>query len=233
MRIKTLLAAIVAVMAATASVRAASPALSALRPVGGQRGTEVEVSLTGDRLADAKEIFFYQPGITMTKLTVVANNHVKATLKIAADAPLGLHDVRVRTATGISELRTFSVGALKEVTEVEPNNDFTHPQPIPFGSVVNGVADNEDVDFYSVQVKKGERITAEVEGIRVGIFLFDPYVAIMDAKRFELASSDDSALIFQDGFASVVAPSDGTYIIQVRPHPHSWRWARPPSQPRC
>ena len=39
----------------------------------------------------------------------------------------GLHDLRVRTATGISELRTFSVGALKEITEVEPNNDFAGP----------------------------------------------------------------------------------------------------------
>ena len=78
------------------------------------------------------------------------------------------------------------------------------------------MADNEDVDYYAVEAKKGDRITAEVEGIRLGITLFDPYVAILDAKRFELASSDDAALIWQDGFASVVAPEDGTYIVQVR-----------------
>ena len=48
------------------------------------------------------------------------DNNVKAKLKIAADAPLGLHDLRVRTATGISELRTFSVGALKEVARSSP-----------------------------------------------------------------------------------------------------------------
>ena len=46
--------------------------------------------------------------------------------------------------------------------------------------------------------------------------MFDPYVAILDAKRFELALSDDAALVWQDGFASVVAPEDGKYIIQVR-----------------
>ena len=55
------------------------------------------------------------------------------------------------------------------------------------------MADNEDVDYYVVEAKKGERITAEVEGIRLGLTLFDPYVAILDAKRFELASSDDAA----------------------------------------
>jgi hypothetical protein len=211
-----ILAGLAVILLATTTVRASSPALSAIRPLGGQRGTELEINLTGDRLSDAKELLFYQPGITTTKLTVVNNTHVKALVKIAPDCRLGLFDVRVRTATGVSELRTFSVGALKEVVEVEPNSDFAKPQAIPMNSVVNGVADNEDVDYYVIDAKKGDRISAEVEGIRTGITMFDPYVAIMDAKRFELSSSDDSALIFQDGFASVIAPSDGKYIIQVR-----------------
>ena len=81
------------------------------------------------------------------------------------------------------------------------------------------MARSEDVDYYAFEVKKGERITAEVEGARLGIALFDPYVAIMDAKRFELASSDDAALIWQDAFALVVAPEDGTYLVQVRERP--------------
>jgi len=107
------------------------------------------------------------------------------------------------------------------VAEVEPNSDFLKPQPIAMNVTVNGVADNEDVDYYAVQAKKGERITAEVEGIRLGVTLFDPYVAIMDARRFELASSDDAALVWQDGEASVIAPEDGTYVIQVRESAYS------------
>jgi len=137
---------------------------------------------------------------------VVNDGHVKASLKIAPDARLGLRDLRLRTATGISEMRSFSIGALKDVAEVEPNNEFAKPQPIAMNVAVNGVADNEDVDYFSVQAKKGERITAEVEGIRLGVTMFDPCVAILDSRRFELASSDDAALIWQDGFASVVAP---------------------------
>ena len=171
---------------------------------------------TGERLGDAQEILFYQAGISASNIQKVDANHVKATVKIEPTAALGLVDLRVRTATGVSELRTFSVGALKETTEVEPNDEFARPQKIEFGSVVNGVARSEDVDYYAFEVKKGERITAEVEGARLGIALFDPYVAIMDSKRFELASSDDAALIWQDAFASVVAPSDGTYLVQVR-----------------
>jgi hypothetical protein len=213
--VRTILGAFLAAVLAQ-STEAASPRLTGVRPLGGQRGTELEVHFTGERLADAQEILFYQPGISASKIEKVDANHVKALVKIDASAALGLVDLRVRTATGVSELRTFSVGALKETTEVEPNDEFLKPQKIEFGSVVNGVARSEDVDYYAFEAKKGDRITAEVEGARLGIALFDPYVAIMDSKRFELASSDDAALIWQDAFASVVAPSDGTYLVQVR-----------------
>ena len=108
------------------------------------------------------------------------------------------------------------MGALKEVNEVEPNNDFAAPQPIPMNVTVTGVADNEDVDYFVVEAKKGDRISAEVEGLRLGISEFDPYVAILDSKRFELGVSDDAALAWRDGFTSIIAPNDGKYIIQVR-----------------
>jgi hypothetical protein len=202
-------------------VQAASPSLAAVRPVGGQRGTELDVTFSGVRLGDALEVVFYQPGITALSIKKVNDNAVTARLKIAPDCALGLHDLRLRTATGISELRTFSIGALKEVNEVEPNNDFAAPQAIPMNSVVNGIAENEDVDYFVVEAKKGDRISAEVEGHRLGIIEFDPYVAILNAKRFELGASDDAALVLRDGFTSVIAPEDGKYIIQVRESAYS------------
>src|SRR5699024_6242596 len=157
--------------------------MRSIKPAGGQRGTEVEVTVSGRRLGDTKEILFYHPGIAATKLQVVSDTELKATLKIDADSPLGLHDFRLRTATGLSELKSFSVGALRDVAEAEPNNDFSKPQPVALDTTVNGVAENEDVDFYVIEAKKGERITAEVEGIRLGTTFFDPYVAILDTKR--------------------------------------------------
>src|SRR3954453_13772925 len=102
---------------ASSIAHAASPSLGAIRPVGGQRGTELELTLSGARLGDAQEILWYQPGITTLSLKKVDDNNVKAKVKIAPDARLGLYDLRLRTATGVSELRTFSVGALPEVAE--------------------------------------------------------------------------------------------------------------------
>ena len=211
-----LLRTLVATAILVGSASASSPSIRGIKPAGGQRGTEFAVTFTGQRLTDAPEFLFYQPGIEVTKLDASRDNRLVATFKVAPDAALGLHDFRLRTATGISPLRTFSVGALPEVEEVEPNNDFAKPQPIAVGVTVNGVADNEDIDYYAIQARKGERITAEIEGIRLGLTQFDPHVAILDARRFELASSDDSALIWQDGFVSIVAPEDGTYIIAAR-----------------
>ena len=213
---KPIFTALLASTIVAAPAMASSPTIRGMKPVGGRRGTEVVLTLTGQRLADAREILFYRPGVTATKLGVDKDGQVVATFKIAPDAALGLHDFRLRTATGITALRTFSVGVLDEVAESEPNDDFARPQPIAMNVTVNGVADKEDADYYAVKAKKGDRITAEIEGIRLGLTLFDPSVAILDSRRFELASSDDSALVWQDGVVSVVAPEDGTYIILAR-----------------
>src|SRR5437879_4681783 len=104
--------------------KAASPVLSSITPRGGQRGTETVLYFNGARLSDAKEIFFYYPGISVTKVEVVNDGQIKVTAKIAADCRLGEQAMRVRTATGISELRTYYVGALPQIEEKEPNSDF-------------------------------------------------------------------------------------------------------------
>src|SRR5207244_3283340 len=45
---------------------------------------------------------------------------------------------------------------------------------------------------------------------------FDPFIAVLDSRRFELAASDDTVLHRQDGYLSVVAPVDGDYVIEAR-----------------
>lgn len=203
-------------MLGASSAWAVDPSLSAITPYGFQRGTEVDVTLSGARLGDSQELLFYSPGVQVVELTADKDNVVQAKLAIADDCRLGIHAVRVRTATGVSNLMTFTVGALPAVDEKEPNSEFTEPQPVPLGCTVSGIVQNEDVDHYVVEAKAGERIVAELEGIRLGYTFFDPYLAILNDKRFELARSDDAALLRQDCLCSIVAPEDGKYIVQVR-----------------
>jgi hypothetical protein len=195
---------------------AESPNLAKVSPRGGQRGTELDFTLSGTQLKDAQEVLLYQPGLEVLKLDVVDDKSVKVRLKIAADAALGEHTLRLRTATGVSDLKTFSVGPYPVVDEKEPNNNFKEPQKIGLNVTVAGVITNEDVDYFSVELKKGQRLSLELEGIRLGTSLFDAYIAVLDTKRFELASADDTALLMQDPFLSMLAPEDGTYIIMVR-----------------
>ena len=195
----------------------ASPTLSSVMPRGAQRGREVEFTLAGDRLKDVVEAIFYNPGAAAKELKVAEDGKsVKLKVALAADCALGEHYVRLRANSGFSDVKTFWVGQFPGVDEKEPNTDFAAPQKVPLDSTVEGVAENEDVDYYAVEVKKGQRLTAEVEGIRLNGNFWDPFVAIMDSKRFELATADDTALLGQDCFAQILAPEDGTYVIQIR-----------------
>ena len=196
-------------------VFAASPRLSVIQPRGFQRGTQHVISFNGSNLGDAVEIFFYSPGFEVLKVEPNGNN-AKATVKILPNCRLGEHVAQVRTKTGVSDFRTFYVEALPVAAEKEPNSDFAKPQPMKMNVVVNGNVGSEDVDYYVVEAKKGERISAEVVAMRLSSAMFDPYVAILDGKRFELSANDDTPLAVQDAFASVVAPADGKYIIEVR-----------------
>ena len=70
---------------------AASPALNAVNPRGGQRGTEVALSFTGGRLTDAKEVHVYYPGISVTKVRDNADADVNDTLLVLKNAGRGVY----------------------------------------------------------------------------------------------------------------------------------------------
>lgn len=209
--------ALTSLFALTAAASAGfSPVLNGILPRGGQRGTEMQVIFAGQRLQDVQEILCYEPGITISELQAKDDNNVTAKLSVAPDARLGEYSMRLRTAGGISILRSFFVGQFPSVEEVEPNNNFDQAQKIELNKTVTGLTKSEDEDFYLVSLKKGQRISVEVEGMRLGRTLFDTYVAILDPKRFEIAASDDTALLRSDSFVSAIAPEDGDYRVVVR-----------------
>ncbi|WP_437185774.1 PPC domain-containing protein [Planctomicrobium sp. SH668] len=206
---------------------AANPQVRRAVPHVAQRGTEVEVMFRGERIDDTEEVLLYDSGMEVLELESIPKKEgerrgesVRVKFKIAADCPLGSQRLRLRTKTGLSQLLNFHVTALPVVEEAEPNTEFTAPQSISKNVTVAGRITSEDVDYYSFEAKKGERISAEVFGMRMGLSTgsnyFDPYVAILNSDRFELAANDDHPLVLNDAIASVIAPEDGTYFIQIR-----------------
>jgi hypothetical protein len=217
-----LLATVVVLTALT--LEAAAPRFSEMLPRGVQRGSEVELTLSGSNLEDAEELMLYDTGLEVVSFTHPEGDQrgrqIKVRVKVAEDCPIGTQRMRIRTRTGLSEIRNLYVGALPIVDEKEPNTDFAQPQTVPLNVTVHGRVDREDVDYFVVEAKQGERLTAEVFGMRLGHSAgnnyFDPYLAILNAERFELAVSDDAPLVWNDAVVSLIVPEDGKYIIQLR-----------------
>ncbi len=203
-------------LCAAVDAGAVAPHLASVLPTGGRRGTQLEISFRGERLQDTEEIIWYEPGLEVVKLGPVTNKFLKAQVKIAPDCRLGEHHVRLRTATGLSELRTFFVGPYPVVAEKEPNNDPTNAQKVALNTTVAGVVTSEDVDCFAVEARQGDLLSAEVEGMRLGRGLFDPRLAVLDSHGAVLADVDDTQLAMQDPFVSLIVLADGTYIIRLR-----------------
>ena len=208
------LALLLALGTATA-VWAVDPKLRSTSPAGLQRGTEAVLTFTGDRLDDTQEVLLYAPGVEVLKIEEKTASAVKIRVKVAADCPLGEQRVRLRTAGGVSDLRTFYVGAFPMVEKaVVKKGDPL--QKLPLNTTVTGSVATETVDAYAVDLKKGQRLAAEVTGMRLGRSFTDPYISIKDPNGKVLAKTDDTPLFIQDCFATITASMDGVYTVEVR-----------------
>lgn len=194
---------------------AIDPRLSYLRPDGLQPGTEQEVEFRGSRLEDTEDILFYHPGVKLVKISEKTATMVTATIKADPNCPLGEHKARLRTRSGLTELRTFYVGPFPTVREVAPK-EGEGPQLVPLNTTISGSVANESVDQFRVVVKQGQRISVEVECIRLGRYFDDASVSIKNSKGFIVARSDDTPLFIQDCFATAVAEENDTYVVEVR-----------------
>ena len=199
--------------------RAAYPDMSALKPHGGQIGADVKLTITGARLDDFEDLMFYTPGFKVKSVESRAGNKVELTLSIDKSVRAGNHVMRVRTKSGVSHMRQFFASPFPNVEEKEPNSEFSGAQAIVLNQTVEGVVLAEDVDYYKLTVKKGQRIGVQVDALRLAAIpqgAMDPYVAILDKDKFEKAFSDDTILHRQDGYCSFTAEYDGDYYVMVR-----------------
>ncbi len=202
------------------TAQAYRPEIVSSTPRGMQRGTTQTVEITGTRLSDSRQIIVDREGINVKSVKPVSASKVEVEFEVPADSLPGLYPIRLVSETGLSNVMMFSVGVLPNVEEKEPNSEFATPQVIEKNVTVEGAVAREDEDYYQVELKEGELLTAELEGVRIkkgrSNPFFDPYVAILNSERFEMATSDDAPLLQQDCLCSMRAPADGKYIIVVR-----------------
>jgi hypothetical protein len=201
-----------------AAALAGSPNINTITPAAAQRGTEVEVQLNGARLNDARTLLFNEPGIEVLSVSEADGGKFKAKLKIAPDARIGEYVYRGITNSGIADTRLFYVTPYPVQKEAEEAKDEPYKvQSVPLGVSIYGSTPGEDQDHFEVEAKKGQRITAEVVGVRLSTQQqFDPYMIITDASENILATMDDAPFTRQDPAISIVAPTDGKYRIILK-----------------
>ncbi|MFM8579686.1 MAG: PPC domain-containing protein, partial [Planctomycetaceae bacterium] len=198
-------------------------AFDRIEPPAGTRGTEVQLTLTGSDLADPKELFFEEGRIEVVSLEA-AGAGVKATVRIPADCPLGAPRMRVRTATGLSELRLFQVHRWPQDQEKEPNDLPGKAMPVDaLGGTrtIWGTIRGEDVDGYRLNLPAGARLSAVVESVRLDQQMLDTHLELVDEAGFVVAACDDHPLLSQDPALTLTVPKAGEYVLRVRESAYS------------
>lgn len=194
---------------------ASNPSIESATPPIAQRGSTFELRLEGSGFAANAEFLFYRAGVKCQSIRVDSETSLVAQIVCEPDCPLGAHPYRLRTSQGISELRVLHVSPFAVVSETEANNDIARAQGITGNNTVIGSLPGADVDYFMVTRRKGERISAEVQGVRLGISLFDSKLRLIAPDGKTLTSVDDTALFAQDPYFTFVAPLDGDYIIEI------------------
>ena len=192
------------------SVCLPAPRLLTTTPMGGTSGTQLDVTITGEHIDDADQLYFSTPLITAApKLDAAGKPESgKYALTIAADCPAGLYEARVMTRLGISSARVFSVGTLPEVTQGAGNTAIAAAMPLATNSVCNAVMSAKAIDHYSFEAKQGQRYIVHCASRGIDSKL-DAVLIIGDAKGRDLLVER------RGGTLDFTAAADGTHIIKV------------------
>ncbi|MSR56783.1 MAG: pre-peptidase [Planctomycetaceae bacterium] len=191
---------------------AAPPTLSHLLPAGGQRGTKVTVTCTGEFTWPVKA---WASGVEV----VPASESGKLEISIPPDLPADRVWIRLFNNEGASGAVPFLIGNLKELDEREPNNSPRTAQVLEStlglsqGVTINGVLQNADVDGFAVALEAGQTLVTAVDAnARLG----SPMDAIL-----QVASPDGSVLaenhddLQLDPRLAFTARRSGTYIVRL------------------
>jgi hypothetical protein len=190
------------------------PRLAGTTPLGVRRGEATPVRFEGSSLGNGRRLvapFEFE-------LEESAGNNAEPTrwevrLTVDRRTAAGVYPIRIVTDSGISNPVLFAVGQVAQATEVEPNNDRGHAQPVPNPVVVEGTCPGNDIDFFRFSGRAGERVVVDALCARVGSEV-DPMIRLTTAGGRFVASADDTPGLVTDGYLAAVLPEDGEYFLE-------------------
>lgn len=148
------------------------PYLETIFPLGGQRGTDNTITVTGANLETVKAI----------------------QVSIDTETPTGQQSLRVKTPSGLtSNPHPFSIGSLAEMAESEPNDSADKANTVNTPITINGKIDKPgDVDRFSFEIKAPQFLVFEVEALRLSSQL-DALLTLYGAENDQVLAVNDDA----------------------------------------
>lgn len=196
--------------AAAQSVCLPAPRLLTTFPMGGQVGTTIDITITGESLEEISGLYFSDDRIFASPKLDANGNAINNTFSvtISKECPLGLHEARLMTRLGISSSRIFHVGDMPEVSRTKTNTTLETAMPLSLNTVCNATMTSRAIDYYTFEARENQRIV--VDCAAKGIDSKSNPVLIV-------ANEDGQDLMVErrGGAIDFEAPADGNYVIKI------------------
>ena len=183
-------------------------------------GERTVVEITGERLDQVSRLLFANKGISAESYEAIDDETAKVVIATDASCERGQQPFWLVGPKGLSNLAALTVSPFEILEENEPNNTSSlarlNQDRTPLGVTVRGIIDMADSDSYVVRMKEGERLSAEVEAMRLGAAFLDAHLEILGPNGEVIATMDDTAIAGQDPMLSIVAEQAGDYTVRVR-----------------
>ena len=208
-------------------------------PAGAQRGTTAIIEIGGLNLQKATDVIISGEGVNASLLPIDAKKNTKKRKKlddqsspqladrvqvkveIKEDAPIGLRELRLQSAQGVSNKLFFEVGQYPDVKEtpgstVKAPNKVTSLPATLCGQIMPG-----EIDYFQFNAKKGQQLVIETKAR-----IFVPYIADAVPGWFQpvmrLQNKNGREIAFCDDYKRQVdpviiqtIPADGSYILSI------------------
>ena len=184
------------------------PYLETIFPLGGQRGTENTVTVTGANLEMVESI----------------------QVSIGAETPAGEQSLRVQTPSGLAtNSHPFAIGNWAEMAETEPNNTTGNATAVMTPITLNGKIDkSSDVDYFSFEIEEPQHLVFEVEANKLSsnldalLTLYGPGKPMEASEEMAWNDNKEQVLMVNDDGITADARIDwnfeeaGKYSVAIR-----------------
>src|SRR5262245_52250228 len=195
------------------------PQVDYAMPMGGQRGKEVEVRLSGVNLSKIESVVLGD-GLTSGQILSASQHSATVRLRIPEAASPGVYRLHAASATLPVP---FVISELPEI--IVPRDAGRGKQealPVTLPVIANGILDKpKAAHYFSFRIDEPQTILLAADSMQLG-FMLDPLVAIYNESGKRIAYQDDPTTntgrdpANMDPHLAVALPNPGRYIAMVR-----------------